>query len=106
MCHTAMKENIQTPYTLIQVNFAQRIQQANLCSLILNIEGAIDHSWLQNQSECEHTKYLFTLHHCNFLIFSIVIIQSDSSQLHYPPVILTTRILIISSLTMVCWFHS
>ena len=34
----------QTLYTSFQLNFTQRRQWANPCALILNIEGAMDHS--------------------------------------------------------------
>ena len=45
-------------YTLSSLNFTQGIQWVNLCSIILIIQGAIDHSILEN---CSGTKYHKTL---------------------------------------------
>ena len=71
------------------LNFTQRTQWANPRALILNIEGAMDHSCLIN---CSGAKYkVFTL---TFLIFNGIIFRFDSFQPHHPPVISVTRILV------------
>ena len=55
--------------------------------LILNIEGATDHSCLENHA-VEQNKKMFTLHRCNFLNFqynniSLQWLSSKSSSGHF-----------------------
>ena len=77
------------PCILLWLNFTQRRQQANSRALILNIQGAIDHSCLKNCSEREYKTV--TSCYCNFLILNRIILSVDYYQSNHPPVILTTR---------------
>ena len=47
--------------TMHYLNFTQEIQWANPCSLISNIEGAADHSYLENCSRLKNK--IFTSYH-------------------------------------------
>ena len=74
-----------TSYTSFWPNFAQRRQWANPRALILNIEGATDHSWLENRSG---TKYkIVTSYRYNYsskiLITKPVAPLSNASAIGY-----------------------
>ena len=71
-------------YTLYELNFFQRRQWANPRALILNIEGATDHSISVEQNG----KYLHRIT-VTFLIFNRIIFRFDGFQQHHPPFIST-----------------
>ena len=66
-----------TPDGLYSPNFTQRMQCADPCSLVLIIQGATDHSCLENQSG---TKYKVVLY---FIVLLLKIIYLIYQKLHH-----------------------
>ena len=64
-------------------------QWANPRALILNIQGTIDHSCLENRSGAKYKIFTVT-----FLIFIIIIFHLDGFQLYDPAVISTIHVVL------------
>ena len=85
-CHIGIEIK---PVHFVLAQFTQRRQWDTPHALILNIEGATDHSCLENCSGAKYKTFILT-----FLISNRIIFLLDQFQPHQPPVILTTRMLV------------
>ena len=83
------------PIQFVLAQFAQRRQWTNPRLLILNIEGATDHSCLENHRWAKYKIFPVT-----FLIFSIIIFRFDGFQPHHLPLILTIHMLVSINQTL------